>query len=172
MVGTESTGKTTLARELARVYSTLWTHEFGRELWVSQGGGTFADHLVMARRQLQRETAAARHARDFLFCDTNAWTTLHWSLFTYGAADARLVELADSTFDDYVWVVCGMEIPFEDDGVRELLGDKARRMHEQQVADLERRAPEVVVYAEGTVEERIAQVSEAIGAPQLSSYTS
>ena len=139
---------------------------------MSQGGGTFADHLVMARRQLQRETAAARHARDFLFCDTNAWTTLHWSLFTYGAADARLVELADSTFDDYVWVVCGMEIPFEDDGVRELLGDKARRMHEQQVADLERRAPEVVVYAEGTVEERIAQVSEAIGAPQLSSYTS
>ena len=65
-----------------------------------------------------------------------------------------------------------MEIPFEDDGVRELLSDKARRMHEQQVADLERRAPEVVVYAEGTVEERIAQVSEAIGAPQLSSYTS
>ena len=56
--------------------------------------------------------------------------------------------------------------------MRELLGDKARRMHEQQVADLERRAPEVVVYAEGTVEERIAQVSEAIGAPQLSSYTS
>jgi NadR type nicotinamide-nucleotide adenylyltransferase len=54
MVGTESTGKTTLARELARVYGTLWTHEFGRELWVRQGGGTFADHLLTARRQLQR----------------------------------------------------------------------------------------------------------------------
>ena len=172
MVGTESTGKTTLARELARVYKTLWTHEFGRELWVSQGGGTFADHLLMARRQLQRETAAARHARDFLFCDTNAWTTLHWSLFTYGAADARLVELADRTFDDYVWVVCGMDIPFEDDGVRELQGDKARRMHEQQVADLERRGVKGVVYAEGSVEERVAQVTEVIGAPQLSSYTS
>src|SRR5207248_1999283 len=34
MVGTESTGKTTLARELARVYDTRWTHEFGREFWV------------------------------------------------------------------------------------------------------------------------------------------
>jgi hypothetical protein len=45
-------------------------------------------------------------------------------------------------------------------------------MHQQQVADLERRGATAVVYAEGTVEERIAQVTEVIGAPQLSSYTS
>src|SRR6266849_3808273 len=37
LVGTESTGKTTLARELAHVYDTLWTHEFGREFWVEHG---------------------------------------------------------------------------------------------------------------------------------------
>ena len=36
-VGTESTGKSTLAKRMAKELSTLWTHEFGRELWEAQG---------------------------------------------------------------------------------------------------------------------------------------
>ena len=83
VAGPPASGKTTLARELAYTYDTLWTHEFGREFWVAHGGGTFADHLALAQTQLQREHAAARHAREFLFCDTNAWTTLQWSLFWF-----------------------------------------------------------------------------------------
>ena len=51
LVGTESTGKSTLARRLAEEYDTLWVHEFGRELWEAQElQGTFADHLKIARR--------------------------------------------------------------------------------------------------------------------------
>src|SRR5437763_12971230 len=87
LVGTESSGKSTLARACAERWDTVWVHEFGRELWEAQGlQGTFADHLKIARRQHEREQAAIRHARRFLFCDTNAWTTLHWSLRSYGAA--------------------------------------------------------------------------------------
>lgn len=161
LVGTESTGKTTLARELARVYDTLWTHEFGREFWVEHGGGTFADHLELAQTQLQREHAAARHARDFLFCDTNAWTTLHWSLFVYGTADVRLLRLAEAAMGDYVWVLCGMDIPFDDDGVRELGGAKAARMQDQQVADLRRRGVEFIT-ATGSLDERVQTVAAAL----------
>jgi HTH-type transcriptional regulator, transcriptional repressor of NAD biosynthesis genes len=162
MVGTESTGKTTLARELARLYDTRWTHEFGREFWVEHGGGTFADHLVLAETQLRREYAAARHARDFLFCDTNAWTTLHWSLFAYGTVDERLQRVVERTIADYVWVLCEMDIPFEDDGVRELHGSRAVEMHEQQVSDLVRRGVPFV-RAAGSLEERIATVAAALG---------
>jgi len=161
LVGTESTGKTTLARELARAYDTLWTHEFGREFWVAHGGGTFADHLALAQTQLQREHAAVRHAREFLFCDTNAWTTLQWSLFVYGTADERLWRIADSTIGDYVWVLCGMDIPFDDDGVRELHGPQAARMQDLQVADLRRRGIEFVT-ATGTLSERVHTVGAAL----------
>ena len=80
-VGAESTGKSTLARTMAEKLEDTVADAFGRELWEAQGGqGTFTDHLKLARRQRQREDAAARHSRRFLFCDTNAWSTLHWSL--------------------------------------------------------------------------------------------
>jgi NadR type nicotinamide-nucleotide adenylyltransferase len=162
LVGTESTGKSTLARALAKEYQTLWVHEFGRELWVAQGGGgSFADHLRMARRQYQREQAAARHAREFLFCDTNAWTTLQWSLWSYGTADARLYDLVDRTMGEYLWVLCGREIPWQDDGWREMPGEKAARFHEQQIADLRRRDVGFL-HVQGSVAERVRQVGEAL----------
>jgi nicotinamide riboside kinase len=35
IVGAESTGKTTLCEHLARVWSTVWAHEFGRDFTVA-----------------------------------------------------------------------------------------------------------------------------------------
>src|SRR6478735_1955073 len=44
LVGTESSGKSTLARTLANELGTEWVHEFGRELWEAQGlTGSFSD---------------------------------------------------------------------------------------------------------------------------------
>lgn len=169
-VGTESTGKTTLARTLAELHGTLWTHEFGRELWEAQGlEGSFSDHLKMATRQHEREQAAARHANRFLFCDTNAWTTLHWSLRSYGYADARLWDLAERTMAEYIWVLCDNDFDWVQDGTRELVGSAADAFQAQQVDDL--RARRVGYHlATGTLEERVAGVSEmlALQAPHRS----
>ena len=163
LVGSESTGKTTLARHLAGVHDTLWTHEFGRELWDAQGlTGSFADHLKMARRQYQREEAARRHARAFLFCDTTPWTTLHWSLKSYGTADARLHALVDATAGEYVWILCDTDFGWVDDGTRELPGELGSRFQEQQRADLERRGIPFHLVS-GPVEERTRQVEAIIG---------
>jgi NadR type nicotinamide-nucleotide adenylyltransferase len=165
LVGTESTGKTTLARHLAEVYDTVWTHEFGRELWEAQGlTGTFADHLAIARRQHVREEAARRHARRFLFCDTNPWTTLQWSLKSYGTADARLEALVEETIGDYVWVLCENDFGWVDDGTRELPGELGERFQEQQRTDLERRGVPFHV-VRGSIEERTSRVEAILGAP-------
>lgn len=170
LVGTESTGKTTLAREMAARMRTRWTHEYGRELWVAQGGGGFVDHLPMALRQRERELAALRHSRRFLFCDTNAWTTLMWSRFMYGAADARLERLADESMGDYTWFVCDTDIPFEDDGIRELVGGVAADFHAFQLDDLRRRGVEFEVLSGGlearahAVEGRLARATSAAAA--------
>ncbi len=165
LVGTESSGKSTLAAALAERFDTTWVHEYGRELWEAQGlQGSFADHLRIARRQRAREDAAVRNARRFLFCDTNAWTTLQWSLKSYGCADARLHELVDSTVADYVWVLCGNEFGWIQDGTRELDGELSSAFQRQQIDDLAARG---ITYLDvfGTVEERVEQVSAYLEAP-------
>jgi HTH-type transcriptional regulator, transcriptional repressor of NAD biosynthesis genes len=171
IVGTESSGKSTLARALAERNDTLWVHEYGRELWEAQGlTGTFVQHLEIARRQHRREEAARRHARRFLFCDTNAWTTLHWSLWAYGTADARLRALVDETIHEYVWVVCADDFGWVQDGTREMGDGKAAVFQRQQIADLERRGVDYL-YVGGSVEERAAAVEEALGVPPVAGST-
>ena len=162
-VGTESTGKSTLARRMADELDTLWTHEFGRELWEAQGlQGSFADFLKIARRQRQREDAGVRHSRRFLFCDTNAWTTLQWCLRAYGTADARLHELVDRTVSDYVWILCDNDFDWVRDGTREMEGPASGEFQQQHIRDLERRAISFTVVS-GPLDERVQQVKETLG---------
>jgi HTH-type transcriptional regulator, transcriptional repressor of NAD biosynthesis genes len=163
LVGTESSGKTTLARAMADRLDTVWTHEYGRELWEAQGlQGSFADLWRIGRRQRDREDAAARHAREFVFCDTNAWTTLHWSLRLHGVADARLEDLVDRTMGDYVWIVCDNDFGWVHDGTRELAGEAAAEFQRQQVADLDARGVPYHV-ASGPLEDRVAQLLDVLG---------
>jgi HTH-type transcriptional repressor of NAD biosynthesis genes len=162
LVGTESSGKSTLARALAEELDTEWVHEFGRELWEAQGlTGSFADLLKIGRNQREREDKAARHADRFLFCDTNAWTTLHWSLRSYGYADQRLHDLVDATVDDYLWVLCRDDFGWIQDGTREMADGEAHRFQLEQAADLERRGISYLVAA-GPVSERVATVTAAL----------
>jgi HTH-type transcriptional regulator, transcriptional repressor of NAD biosynthesis genes len=161
-VGTESSGKSTLARACAEAFDTLWVHEFGRELWEAQNlRGTFADHLKTARRQYTREQAALRHARRFLFCDTTAWTTLHWSLRSYGTVDARLVGLVERTMREYIWVLCDNDFGWIQDGTREMAHGEAERFQEQQRLDLSGRGIEYRVVS-GPLEQRLADVRELL----------
>ena len=166
-VGTESSGKSTLARACAATFHTLWVHEFGRELWEAQDlHGSFADHLTMATRQYRREQAALRHSREFLFCDTTAWSTLHWSLRSYGTADARLVDLVDRTMNEYIWVLCDNDFGWVQDGTREMVDGEAARFQDRQRRDLERRQIEYHL-ASGSVEERLEQVRALLVSPAV-----
>lgn len=163
LVGTESTGKTSLARSLAERLHTSWVHEYGRELWVEQGGGaSFADYLKIARTQHRREEQMRLDARRYLFCDTTPWTTLHWCLWMRGTADPRLRELADRTMDDYTWFVCADDFPWVQDGWREMRNGDARRFQEQQLADLDARQTPYLVL-EGPLEQRLETVLRHLG---------
>jgi len=131
-VGTESTGKSTLARAMAEEFDTLWVHEYGRELWEKQGlTGSFADMLKIATNQYRREQAATLHSRDYLFCDTNSWTTLQWNLMYDKTYDARLWELVEKTKDEYIWIFCDNDFAWVDDGTRELKNGNAEKFQEQ-----------------------------------------
>lgn len=115
-----------------------------------------------ARRQRQPEDAAVRHLRDFLFCDTNAWTTWLWSLRAHGTADARLHELVDRTLADYTWILCDNDFGWVPDGTREMEGPASGEFQQQHIRDLERRGIPYLTVS-GPVEERVARIRQALG---------
>ena len=96
LFGPESTGKTTLSRQLAEYYQTLWVPEFARgflqEKWERTGEiCTKEDLIPIAIGQLETENKAAEKANNLLICDTDVLETLAYSYWYFGAdADARL----------------------------------------------------------------------------------
>ena len=167
-VGTESTGKSTLARELAERHNTMYTQEYGRSLWqwwIEKGIEPTFDQLYrVGKTQYEQEQAAALHSDRYLFCDTNAWTTMLWSEMYYGTADARLYDLVERTKDEYIWFLCDDDFGWVDDGLRELKGGKAAAF---QTKNYERLANFGLLKANmlltGDLDYRVSQVEKHLG---------
>ncbi len=114
-LGAPSTGKTTLAEQLAQVYNTPWMPEYGREYWEKHqvNRRLSLEQLVeIAEGHLDREETWLAQANGYLFTDTNALTTSVFSRYYHQAAAPRLIELAHQAAGRYDLVfVCDTDIP-------------------------------------------------------------
>jgi NadR type nicotinamide-nucleotide adenylyltransferase len=116
-LGGESSGKTSLAANLAHEFGTAWVPEYGRELWEAKKGDLAYDDMVLiAREQMRREERAADGARAFVFCDTSPLTTLFYCLDMFGRADPELYLAAQRSYSAVV--LCAPDFPFVQDGTR------------------------------------------------------
>jgi len=85
VVGSESTGKSTLCERLAAHYGTVWVPEYGREYSMEkkrngmQGQWVEDEFVHIAFEQQRREDDQARRANRALICDTDALATKVWS---------------------------------------------------------------------------------------------
>ncbi len=165
LTGAESTGKTTLCRMLAERHRTTWVHEYGRDHTIDKieagtnDEWTTEDFVVIARRQQELEDAAAARADGWLFCDTDALATALWHerYFFTRAPEVEAIA-AQRTYD--LFVLCDIDVPFEDDGVR--FGEMDRpAMHARFVDELDAR-PEPWILASGTVGQRLATIEAAM----------
>ena len=164
-VGAESTGKTTLSRRLAERLGTVWVPEYGRDYTIDKMNEGTNDHwttddfVLIARRQGELEDEIAESAGTLLLCDTDAFATAVWHE-RYLHAPAPAVEaIADArTYDLYV--LCGIDVPFEQDGVR--FSESIRPWMQQRFRDglAARREPWIEIT--GPVEERAAAVEAEI----------
>lgn len=140
IVGAESTGTTTLARDLARYYETVWTPEFGR--FYTEGKLTSGtnwqtrEFVFIANEQNRLEDEYARLANRVLICDTNSWATRLWHERYVGKMDSGVDRQALRRSYDLV-LLTGDEIPFEDDGMRD--GEHIRHAMHQRFSKLLRK---------------------------------
>lgn len=164
LLGAPSTGKTTLAAELARRYQTTWMPEYGREYWNEhqlQRRLTREQLLEIALEHRRREEDVLANANRFLFIDTDASTTLQFSYYYHESADPRLIELAGETRLRYdLFLLCSPDIPYEASWDRS--GDVSRSQMQRRIeADLWYRKVPYVPLA-GSLDQRCQQVMELL----------
>jgi HTH-type transcriptional repressor of NAD biosynthesis genes len=132
VIGAESTGKTTLARDLAGHYGVPFVPEFGR--WYTEAmpaptryRWTSEDFRTIARVQARFEDDAARWVGPLLICDTSPFVT---SVFhdAYLARRDPDLEAEAATRRYHLFLLCGEETPFVQDatGLRHAGAPRAR----------------------------------------------
>lgn len=162
LLGAESTGKTTLAAALAEQYDTLWNPEYGRvytEVGRKRGAPwESCEFAHIARVHCWYEDFLATLARRVLFCDTDAFTTAVFHEAYLGSPASGFEDLAARRYDLYL--VCGLDVPFVDDGWRDL-EEQRRQMHERLLEHAqESSSPWLVV--EGPHAARLAAARKAV----------
>ncbi len=123
LYGPESTGKTTLAQQLAAAFNTLCIPEFARDYLQKKWDATQQicqpeDLLPIAIGQIQLENEALAKANQYLFCDTNLLVTKVFSELYYGSCDPILATAAQNHNYDLVFLT-DVDFPWEKDDLRD-----------------------------------------------------
>lgn len=143
VVGAESTGTTTLSRDLTAALQqrggvwarTAWVGEYGREysvnlLALARAANPAArpediawqteDFDWVAQEQCRRENAAARHGSPVLVCDTDAMATRIWHERYMGHISPGVAAIAAAMPARALYLLTIDDgVPFEDDGLRD-----------------------------------------------------
>ena len=158
LFGPESTGKTTLAQDLAAHYDTLWVPEYAREYLQNkwdrvQRTCEAEDLLPIARGQMRLENELTARARRLLVCDTDLLETKVYSEAYYlGYCDPELEKHALENHYD-LYLLTYIDVPWEKDDLRDR-PDQRREMFEYFRAALEENQRRFVIL-KGSREQRL-----------------
>lgn len=122
IMGPESTGKTTLAKDLAEHFKTVCVPEYARE-WLRENNNicSHKDFSFIARGQRASENSLRQQARGILFCDTDPLVTEIWNrfLFPHEKHEDEVVRFAESSNHD-LYLLTKPDIPWQADAQRYL----------------------------------------------------
>lgn len=128
VTGSECTGKTTLARELALHFGTSWSPEYVREYLEARGAPlTLADVDAVARGQMAAEDAAARRATGVVLHDTDLLSTVVYSRHYYGSCPGWVEQAARERRAD-LYLLLRPDVPWVGDPQRDR-GGQREEMH-------------------------------------------
>ena len=171
LTGPESTGKSTLAAQLAAHYGAAFVPEYARQ-YLQQHGPRYAlaDLEAIARGQLAAEDAALPgpaptppSAAGLLFCDTDLLVIKIWAEHAFGVCPAWVLrELARPRYA--LTLLLGVDLPWAPDPLREHPAPAQRRyFYELYRAELQARNWPFVEIS-GPPAQRLAQARAAVDA--------
>lgn len=124
LFGPESTGKTTLSKQLARHYNTVWAPEYAREYLQDKWNNERktcenSDLLPIARGQMRLENELAKKADKILICDTDLLETKVYSEEYYGGYVNPELEKAAINNKYDLYLLTYIDTPWEEDDLRD-----------------------------------------------------
>jgi NadR type nicotinamide-nucleotide adenylyltransferase len=131
LFGPESTGKTTLSKQLAAHYNTLWVPEYARDYlqakWDKEASVCEPEDLLpIAVGQMALENAYAKKANKVLICDTDLLETKVYSEAYYtGSCDPILNKFAlENQYNLYFLTY--IDVPWVKDDLRDKPNERDR----------------------------------------------
>lgn len=125
VTGPESSGKTTLCKQLATTLETAWVPEYARSfLNELDRSYDLKDLIAIAKGQIALEDRQCLAAQKYLICDTDLITIKIWSEYKYDSCDDLILELIE-TRDYDLHLLCSPDIPWTYDSLRENPDDRA-----------------------------------------------
>lgn len=172
VIGPESTGKSTLCKQLASHFNTLWCEEYAREYLLAHGTSyTPADLLTIAKGQLAleetytKETVALINKESstppLLFVDTDMYVMKVWSEYVFGLCDFFILdELVKQKYELYL--LCNIDLPWVKDELREYPDEQPRieLFHIYKDILINQTTPWVMI--SGNYEERLSTAVKAV----------
>jgi len=166
-VGSECSGKTTVARALAEHLRAWVVPEYFRFYWDAKRSTDSAakwvdsEFLHMAETQQMFEESYASRADRVLLCDGDASMIDAWSRRYLGRSSPALIALASKCARDLLFW-CAPDFPFVDDGVRD--GEAIRVAMGDDIRTRLRDAGVTFVELSGPPERRFARARDEIEA--------
>ena len=118
-VGPESTGKTTLSKQLATQLEGVYVPEFAREFLEARNGKySESDLPTIAKGQFELEQEAISNGADLIFCDTDIVVVKVWQEFKYGKPNQEIDSLLARQLPRK-YLLTYPDLPWEEDLLRE-----------------------------------------------------
>lgn len=162
VVGAESTGTTTLSRDLADKLRVPWVPEIGRyyteSILTTDNPWTDDDFYRIGHLQQAYENEMAKRSDGVIVCDTNAVATELWQRRYMGRTTAEMRRIAAADKAD-LYIITGDEIPFVQDGIRD--GEHIRhRMHQWFIKHITKTGTPYIIVS-GSKNERVQAALES-----------
>ncbi len=136
LTGTESCGKTTMTKYLAKIFHTSWSEEYGRHYSRDYLGGnenvfTLEDFFKVAFMQQMQDEDALKSANRIVFFDSDAVVTQYYCQLYLGQFNPELERFVDPAKYDAVFLL-SPNVKWVPDGLRWKSGQLEREeLHEK-----------------------------------------
>ncbi len=165
LFGPESTGKTTLAKQLARYYNSVWVPEYAREYlqdkWNNERKTCEASDIIpIAEGQMRLENELAQKTDSVLICDTDLLETKVYSEEYYSDTCDPILEryALENTYDLYFLTY--IDSPWEEDDLRDRPDERKQMFEAFESALIKHNRPFVLL--KGNKNERLEEAVKHI----------